>query len=269
MKQLIAGDYFGQTNYRLNFAGITLTDTEYTEPKVDWHYHANPYLTFLLKGSILEGNKKETYTCTAGSLLFHNWQEPHFNIKPDGFTRGFHIEMTQTWIDRYEIALHRMQGSMNLRNPQLSLLLYRIVREAKRNDAEARLSIESLLLEAMSTIEKVDVSIQDSRPFWVRKLQELLHNGNAETLSLSELAAILDIHPVHLSRQFRKYFHCTLGEYIRKVKLNKALTLMPIQSHTLTGIAFESGFSDQSHFIRCFKESMGMTPLAYRRLVYR
>jgi hypothetical protein len=48
MKQLSTGQFYGQTNETFHLNGITLTDTEYTHSKVDWHYHQNPYFTFIL-----------------------------------------------------------------------------------------------------------------------------------------------------------------------------------------------------------------------------
>lgn len=89
MKYLQTGQFHGQTNKTILLNGLTLTDTEYTHDKVDWHYHENAYFTFILQGNLIEGNRNEVYNCSAGSLLFHNWQEPHYNIKPDGFTRAF------------------------------------------------------------------------------------------------------------------------------------------------------------------------------------
>ena len=109
MKKLLTGQFYGQTNQTIYLDGITLTDTEYTHDKVDWHYHENAYFTFILQGNVIEGNKKEVYNCSEGSLLFHNWQEPHYNIKPTGFTRGFQIELEQKWIDAFAFDLNNLQ----------------------------------------------------------------------------------------------------------------------------------------------------------------
>lgn len=59
MKVLTTGQFHGQTNKIHTLDGITLTDTEYTQAKVDWHYHENAYFTFILQGQVLEGNKKK------------------------------------------------------------------------------------------------------------------------------------------------------------------------------------------------------------------
>ena len=146
MKYLPTGQFYGQTNETICLDGITLTDTEYTHDKVDWHYHENPYFTFILQGNVIEGNKKEFYNCSAGTLLFHNWQEPHYNIKPKGFTRGFHIELELNWIDTFAFDLNNLQGNIHISNPDLKLLLHKIFKETKLNDSTTALSIQSLLL---------------------------------------------------------------------------------------------------------------------------
>jgi AraC-like DNA-binding protein len=56
-------------------------------------------------------------------------------------------------------------------------------------------------------------------------------------------------HPVHLSREFPKYFDTTLGDYIRATKVQRAVALLPNPGLSLTDISLECGFADQSHFI--------------------
>lgn len=264
MQQLITGQFYGQTHHKMLLNGLTITDTEYTEEKVDWHYHENPYLTFILQGNVLEGNKKEIHHCSAGDILFHNWQEAHYNYKPPGFTRGFHIELGNTWLENRQINLGAISGYLNIQQPDAKMILYKIFKETKCLDETAALSIESLLLAFLSNMIESSSPTVKKNPGWVATLKDLLHDRCCEQLSLTELSESLGIHPAHLSRDFPKYFHQTLGQYIRKLKIQKALTLLPQKSIPLSAIAFECGFADQSHFIRCFKEIMGITPLAYR-----
>jgi hypothetical protein len=129
MNFLERGQYFGQTNKTIRLQGITLTDTEYTQDKVDWHYHQNAYFTFILYGKLLETNKKETYHCAAGTLLFHHWQEPHYNIKPNGNTRGFHLEIEQDWFENHYDNIKGLEGSINISNPDTKLLLLKLIKE--------------------------------------------------------------------------------------------------------------------------------------------
>ncbi|WP_428070087.1 helix-turn-helix transcriptional regulator [Chryseobacterium gambrini] len=265
MKNLRHGEFFGQTHKTLHFDGLTITDTEYTHPFVDWHYHENPYFTFLLQGNMTEGNKKEIYDCSAGTLLYHHWEDAHYNIKPDIFTRGFHIEITEKWFEKFQLSKDNVEGSFNIRIPDLKLLTYQIFKETKLNDISVELTINQLLLNIFSQLSHQKDHSQ-KKPIWVKHIDEILHENFTEKLSLTELSKTLNIHPMHLSRDFQKYFQCNLGEYVRKLKVEKSLKILN-DFESLSEVALECGFSDQSHFIRCFKENIGITPLKYRKIL--
>ncbi len=267
MNQLQTGEFYGQTNQTIHLDGITLTDTEYTLDRVDWHYHENAYFTFILQGNVIEGNKKEVYNCSAGSLLFHNWQDPHYNIKPEGYTRGFQIELKNTWFDTLDFNIDQLQGSMKIANVDIKFLLYKIFKETKIEDDITALSIQTLLLQSLSEMFRKSHLDFGKNPAWVQNIKEILFYGFSENLSLEYLSKTLDIHPVHLSRDFSKYFNCNLGDYVRKLKIEKSYSLLSDNQLSLTEIAYGCGFSDQSHFNRCFKSVSGMSPKNFRKII--
>lgn len=267
MKQLQTGEFHGITNKTVHLDGIVLTDTEYTRHRVDWHYHENAYFTFILEGNVIEGNRKEVYNCSAGSLLFHNWQEAHYNIKPEGFTRGFHIEVKNDWFKQFSYDIAALQGSINISDPAAKFLFYKMFRETKTGDNVSALSVQSLLLQVFSQLVQGNENKQSSKPLWAGKIKEILHDEVYKSHTLHSLGKTLDIHPVHLSRYFPKYFHCGLGEYIRKLRVERSLSLLVNKQLSLTEIAFECGFADQSHFNRCFKDIMQASPSAFRKLM--
>jgi AraC-like DNA-binding protein/mannose-6-phosphate isomerase-like protein (cupin superfamily) len=268
MKQSQKGEFYGQTNKTIDLEGITLTDTVYTHDKVDWHYHKNAYFTFILEGNVIEGNKKEIYNCSAGDLLFHNWQEPHYNIKPEGFTRGLHIEIEEEWFNELDFKATDLQGSIKITTPDLRFLMYKIFKETKADDSSTLLSIKTLLLETLSKMLRYHQPESIKKPTWVLEIDNILNDQFAENLTLDFLSKTLHIHPVHLSRDFSKYFNSGLGEYIRKLKVQKSLQLISQKKLDLTTIALDCGFSDQSHFTRCFKEINGITPSQYRKILF-
>lgn len=255
MNKLKTGEFYGTHYQKSVFENITVTDTQYTNNKVDWHYHENPYFTYLLQGKLFESSKKESYYLEPGSLLFHNWQDAHYNIKPPEYTRGFHIELNKDWFLNYNIEIAEFEGSINLKNPLVKNLMNSIFIESKLNDQYSGLSIEASLIEIFDSVKARDLK----RPVWVKHLQELLMEENID-YSLKNLSAILDIHPIHLSREFSRYFGTTLGNYIRHLKLNKAFHLLTANKYTLTEIGYECGFYDQSHFISNFKTVYKTTP---------
>jgi len=76
----------------------------------------------------------------------------------------------------------------------------------------------------------------------------------------------LKVHPTYLSREFSKYFDdLSFGDYIRKLRIDRAIEMMKNSTYSLSEIAYLTGFSDSSHFNRIFKARTGKTPAAYRK----
>ena len=191
-------------------------------------------------------------------MLFHNWQDAHFNIKPPEYTRGFHIELNEQWFSKYHIQITDFEGSINIKNPLSKNLMNKVFMESKINDQYSNLGIETLMIELFSNL-KGDKKLSSKKPEWVNKLQELLLEEQID-YSLNNLSSILGIHPIHLSRTFNRYFGTSLGNYIRLLKLNKAFCLLASNKYSMTEICYRCGFYDQSHFISSFKRTYNTTP---------
>jgi AraC-like DNA-binding protein len=258
MNKLKTGEFYGTHYQKSAFENLIITDTEYTHSKVDWHYHENPYFTYLLQGKLFESSKKESYYLEPGNLLFHNWQDAHYNIKPPEFTRGFHIELNEEWFSNFDIQIGNFEGSINLKNPLIKNLMNQIFIESKINDQYSNLSIESNLIEIFNTI-KTSKEKNIKKPDWTNKLKDLLIEEQID-YSLNNLSSKLEIHPVHLSREFNRYFGTSLGNYIRLIKLNKAFCLLTSNKFSMSEICYLCDFYDQSHFISNFKKIYKTTP---------
>ena len=124
---------------------------------------------------------------------------------------------------------------------------------------------EQTLLSAINKLIK-EKSSYKKIPAWAKELKEILQDHIDTNLSLKEISKNLDIHPAYLSREFSKYFdNLSFGDYIRKHRIEKAIDLLNNSEHTLTEIAYLTGFSDQSHFTRIFKLQTGKNPSVYRK----
>lgn len=125
--------------------------------------------------------------------------------------------------------------------------------------------IEGLFLE----IHKVLKARSGKRvPQWAQELKEIIQDqiDTNLTLSLKEVSKSLKVHPTYLSREFSKYFDdLSFGDYIRKLRIDRAIEMMKNSSYSLSEIAYLTGFSDPSHFNRIFKAHTGKTPAAYRK----
>jgi AraC-like DNA-binding protein len=105
-------------------------------------------------------------------------------------------------------------------------------------------------------------------PAWTKQLRELIqdHLDTNLSLRLTEAADALQVNPTYLSREFARYFdNLSFGEYIRKLRIEKALHLLDTTRYSVGEIAYLTGFSDQSHFTRIFKQHTDESPAAYRK----
>ena len=101
-------------------------------------------------------------------------------------------------------------------------------------------------------------------PQWLRRAREVIHEQYSESLSLSSVAELVGVHPAHLAKMFRKHYGCTLGSYVRRLRLEHAAQLLAQSEKTLGTIALIAGFYDQSHFTKLFKLRFGATPADFR-----
>jgi AraC family transcriptional regulator len=268
MKCSKPGEFYGINNDSLHLEGVFLDDSDYLHDRVDWHWHENAYFTFILEGGVIDGNKKSVYECGAGDLLFHNWQDAHYNISSKLFTRGFHVEIKPSWFATNDLPPGIIDGSRKIADPRVKILLANVFKESKLKNSTMQLSIDMLLVEIFSLLSNRENPQTDKKPAWVNKIEEALHE-NSFDYQLRDLAALAGIHPVHLSRSFARYFKLNLGDYIRHIKIQKALALMTDRNLSLTDIALNTGFADQSHFIRSFKSAHQLSPLQYRKLLIK
>jgi AraC-like DNA-binding protein len=129
---------------------------------------------------------------------------------------------------------------------------------------------EQMLLEVFHKYIKQNNS--KKAPEWTKELKEMIQDqlDTNMSLSLQQVSDELEINPAYLSREFSKYFdNLSFGDYIRKLRIEKAIGLMNDTDYSLTEIAYLTGFSDQSHFNRIFKKQTGQNPSVYKKNILK
>lgn len=267
MKTLSTGQTFWNKQSTVKLDGIILTGVDYTPniQELPWHYHENAYFFMHLRGKLREINKKGSTLCTAGTLLFHNWQDAHYDTDFSENASFFHIELEGKWFERMQIKKNASEGSLQCENPVLKPIFYKIHRELRHTDSCSRLAVDGLLAQAFAILLRQQSYEKSERPEWTKKVKEILHDNFSKTITLQHIADEINIHPVYLSSEFSKYFGVSFGEYVRRIKLEKARQMLMNTTHSMTDISYICGFADQSHFIRSFREVFGTTPLKFMK----
>jgi AraC-like DNA-binding protein len=98
----------------------------------------------------------------------------------------------------------------------------------------------------------------------VKLVKEFLEDFPQLDVSLEELAKLAALSPFHLLREFQKQFGFPPHAFQIQQRLRMAKKLLK-QGKTISVVAQECGFHDQSHFHRHFKKAMGVTPGQFAR----
>ena len=96
-------------------------------------------------------------------------------------------------------------------------------------------------------------------------LYEVMYANYMYHLSLDEYAQIANRSLATFKREFKKLFHETPALWLIQKRLDYALILLNTTEKSIADIVFESGFENNSHFSRVFKDKFGVSPLQYRK----
>jgi AraC family transcriptional regulator len=83
-------------------------------------------------------------------------------------------------------------------------------------------------------------------------------------IRMRDLARVTQFSQSKFNRTFKASFGCTPGQYVRRMRIERAQNLMTMSSDPLCQIAAECGFADQAHFSRCFRRFVGNPPARWR-----
>ncbi len=261
---LSKGKSTGKIVHSLSDNGVIISTTHYSveECNQGMHYHENPHICFLLQGEDIESRNNLSYQRKTGDIYFYYAGETHASISRKRISKNTNIEFGKTFLGKYEFSESQIDRAVK-DNLEAKFLILKMQQEMLIDDNCSQLTIETLLLNLINYSKK---SSHQSPPKWVQLVDDLLNDKWNQQITLQELSMATEKHPITISKHFRKYFSCTLGEYLRKLKIDKSIPLIKNSRMSLTEIALHCGFADQSHFTRNFKQMTGFSPKEFRNI---
>ena len=248
-------------------AGFTLTEGIHAGgSRLPWHQHDGPTLCFVLRGVFTETSGGERLTCTPDTLKVMPAGERHCDDFDRGDARGLLVEADLARADAIRTHAPVLDERIAFHGGLPAALARRVYQEFRQADDAAPLAVEGLLLELLAAISRrrAEGAPNGVAP-WLSETRDRLHADLAARLSLAELAGEVGVHPVTLARAFRRTFGCTVGEYLRRLRIERAAEQLATGTQPLAEIALAAGFADQSHFSNVFRRRVGMSPSVYRR----
>ena len=264
--KLLPGQFYGQTLAAREIAGFKLMESVYHPgTKLPKHSHTHGCFSVMFEGALTENYGKRNLEWTPLCVGFNPPDEEHSNVIHNTGARFFIVEISPKWLERAREVSAKLNDSVVFRGGLLAYLGLQLYHEAQRCDEISPLAVEGLVLNMLAESARYCANMPDGAPpRWLEQARELIRARFAESLAVNNIAQDVGVHPVHLSCMFRKYYHCTVGEYVRQLRVAYACREVSQTEIPLAQIASAVGFYDQSHFTRVFKRRMGMTPAHYR-----
>jgi AraC family transcriptional regulator len=211
------------------------------------HTHALASLSFVLRGSYLESYGAGGITRGPSTIVFHPPQESHavqYQSKP---VRILSVQIDSAKLSYLKERAIVFDSRVSRCSATIDWLGQRLYQEFSRADSFSALALEGLIFEILAEGSRAGNRPNERSPRWLRRAEEFLHDNFTTSFNFEDVARIAGVHPVHLARVFRKTHGSTIGEYVRRLRLEFAARQIVTTEVRLGEIAIASGFADQSH----------------------
>lgn len=266
--RLARGQFFGQLNHRRDVGGLTLSVLEPTVPEreVERHEHEGAHFILVLEGLYVSSAEGAPEIAAAPFLVYN----PQGTVHRDRFHsergRFFALALDAATLDLASdvVRLPETARAVGARGVSIAR---RLARELRHPYDE--LAVQGPTLDLLTELDRAARTPERTTPLtsptWLLRARDLLREEACTALSMREVAARVGVHPVHLAREFRRHFALTPADFVRLCRIEKACMLLASSSASLTEIALDCGFADQSHFTKAFRRFHGQPPAQFRR----
>lgn len=191
----------------------------------------------------------------------------HFYISP-----AFMLKTASETFDNdiHAVELHDLLG---IDDPVLNWINDQMVHEVAAGGPGGRLCYDALSLQASVHILRKYASVRfkmpsahgQFRPAHTRLIEEYIAQNISRNITLDELATLCGCTPIQFARKFNAHYGMRPHAFVMKQKVEQACQHLRKGNLALKEVALASGFADQSHLNRVFRQQLDCTPAEYRR----
>lgn len=249
------------------------------------HTHDGIELVFITKGSGIEYIAELSYPIIAGDLYVIDVGSVHaftvesdlefYNLifQPELFSKEEMSELAAIPHFHSFFLPKKRETQAKLAilpavQERINTLFSRLTRELAARRPGYKLLVKSLFFDLVITIgrfyrEREDPSSRVDGT--VARALGYIHEHYHEAVSVDGLAELTGLSPGHFGEIFKEKTGTKVLEYLNRVRVDRARSLLEGSNQSITEIARDCGFDDVGYFARVFRRVTGKTPREHRR----
>lgn len=251
-----------------------------------WHYHPECEITYIHKGKgvLFIGDEMMEYgdneLVILGPNLPHEWRSDVMD-SPDQYSESVSIHFNQSFLGDYFYTLpetgpvcdllnHSVRG-IKVTDGALKEELKEIINELRAANGLPRIYKLLQLLHLLSDCSGATylsstsfvATIDQDRDHRIKVMYAYVMKNFAHPISVKDASAVINMTATSFCRFFKERTHKSFVEYLHEVRVGYACRLLLEGKHSVSQVAYESGFGNLSNFNKQFRKIKKVTPLLF------
>lgn len=239
----------------------------YTYEKWDYHFHKNPELIYVLKGSVECVVNKRTQILNEGDFGLCLSYDLH-SYTPKEETRYWVMVFSEDYVRRFIKQISGKIGNgfkFNCNKNVKEFVLNELISKNQTSELMIKSCLYAVCEQYMNSVELVEDSIKQKET--VAIIADYILKNHTKNLRLLDISKSLGYDYNYMSRNFKKLFKMTFTEFVNIYRLETAIQLLDETNLSISSVALESGFQSVRAFNDFFKKQTKQTPSEYKKLI--
>ena len=260
---------------------------------MSFHAHNAVEIMYVITGSCLVDAEDTSVSMKKGELILLDANVRHrLQVEKGAPCRMLNIEFAFCPLDSYLPSFSELVcGSRSLKQLLASALPYFVLRdsdeiyvtmkslimELDRDDTMESQLVQLLFDQLLIRLSRLycEETSKNSGPsvIHVKKAVQYMHQHYDSDIQIKDIASAAKVHPGYLHRIFKSNKGCTISEYLLRIRMEKAKTLLSNTDIQISDIPGYIGINSRQYFAFIFKKYSGLSATSYRnssqRQVYK